>query len=58
MAKRKSKREAEQQKPADNEELPDAPPQGSKRKNDDSDSDEVHISSHSPPSKPPSNPFH
>jgi hypothetical protein len=39
MAKRKSMREVQQK--ADNEELPDAPPQGSKRKNDDSGSDEV-----------------
>lgn len=44
MAKRKAKRQAEQEndgKQADEEELPDAPPSGAKRKNDDSDSDEV-----------------
>jgi hypothetical protein len=41
MAKRKSKRNAESAPQLPSDTLPDAPPSGSKRKNDDSDSDEV-----------------
>jgi hypothetical protein len=42
MAKRKTKRPAEDQHNGENEEMPDAPPQGTKRTNDE-DSDEVRI---------------